>query len=278
MLFPDHLAVVRGGGDLGTGAVYRLHKAGLPVVVLELAVPLAIRRAVAVASAIDDGEVEIEGMAAVRADDPAAALSLAATGTVAVMASPDIQGSLGRPFAVVDARLAKRNLDTSIDQAEVVIGLGPGFTAGLDCHAVVETNRGPHLGRVLWNGSSEPNTGVPGVMGGESARRVVRAPAGGEVEWSRKIGDSASAGQVIGRVADEPIVAGVDGVIRGLIVEGRRVEAGTKVADIDPRGNPAACYDLSGMPNRTCLLEKHTRCIRVLRVFMGCWKQLLLRF
>ncbi|MGI9648421.1 MAG: selenium-dependent molybdenum cofactor biosynthesis protein YqeB [Acidimicrobiia bacterium] len=245
MLFPDHLVVVRGGGDLGTGAVYRLHKAGLPVVVLELAAPLAIRRAVAVSSAVDDDEVEVEGMVAIRVDDSADARSLAGNGTVAVMASPDLPDGLGPISALVDARLAKRNLDTSIDQADVVVGLGPGFTAGVDCHAVVETNRGPHLGRVLWDGSAEPNTGVPGVMGGESARRVVRAPVGGTVTWSGGIGDSAAAGEVIGQVADEPITAGVDGVIRGLIAEGRRVEAGTKVADIDPRGNPAACFEIS---------------------------------
>jgi xanthine dehydrogenase accessory factor len=245
VLFPDRLVVVRGGGDLGTGAVYRLHKAGLPVVVLELAAPLAIRRTVAVSTAIDDGEIEIEGMRAVRVDDATPALSLAETGTVAVMASPDLSDVLVHPFALVDARMAKRNLDTSTDQAEVVIGLGPGFTAGHDCHAVVETNRGPHLGRVLWDGSAEPNTGLPGVVGGESSRRVVRAPVGGQVAWSAVIGDSTEAGQVIGRVDDQDIVAGVAGVIRGLITDGRWVEAGTKVADVDPRGNPAACFEIS---------------------------------
>jgi xanthine dehydrogenase accessory factor len=161
------------------------------------------------------------------------------------MVSPEIPDQLASPFAVVDARLAKHNIDTSIEQAEVVIGLGPGFTAGVDCHAVVETNRGPHLGRVLWEGAAEPNTGVPGVMGGEAARRVVRAPQDGLVSWSVEIGAMATAGRAIGRVGTGEIVPSIDGVVRGLIADGRQVTAGTKVADIDPRGDVAACFEIS---------------------------------
>jgi len=245
MLFPDHLVVVRGGGDLGTGAVYRLHQAGLPVVVLELAAPLAIRRAVAVSSAIDDGTIEVEGMTAVRVEDSAAALAVSRAGDIAVMVASRLSDGLGKPFAVIDARLAKRNLDTSIEHAGLVVGLGPGFTAGVDCHAVVETNRGPHLGRVIWNGSAQPNTGVPGVMGGESGRRVVRAPRDGLISWSVEIGAMTAAGRAIGRVDDENIVSEIDGVVRGLIADGRRVEAGTKVADIDPRADASACFEIS---------------------------------
>ncbi|MDH3607178.1 MAG: hypothetical protein OER12_09285, partial [Acidimicrobiia bacterium] len=144
MLFGDQLIIVRGGGDLGTGVVSRLHRAGFPVVVLEIAEPLAIRRAVSFASAVDGGAITVEGIEAKLADSVAAALELAHSGTVAVMVSPELPPGLAS-LAVVDARLAKRNIDTGIDQAPLVVGLGPGFTAGQDCHAVVETARGPRL-------------------------------------------------------------------------------------------------------------------------------------
>lgn len=245
MLFRDHLVVIRGGGDLGTGAAFRLHEAGFPVVVLELAEPLAIRRAVAVSSALEAGEVIVEGLQARRADAPQEAAEIARAGPVAVLVSPGLPEGLDTRLAVVDARLAKRNLDTSIDQAPVVVGLGPGFTAGVDCHAVVETMRGHHLGRVFWAGSAAADTGEPGTLGGASGRRVVRVPHGGTVQWLVAIGDTVEAGQVIGQVAGTQITAGIGGVVRGLIAPGRDVVEGTKVADIDPRGDASACFEIS---------------------------------
>jgi xanthine dehydrogenase accessory factor len=244
MLFADHLVVIRGGGDLGTGAAYRLRRAGFPVVVLELAAPLAIRRAVAVSSAIGAGRVTVEGQEAVHAGSVTEAAELARSGSIAVLVSPELPDDLDRSV-VVDARLAKQNLDTRITQAPLVVGLGPGFTAGVDCHAVVETMRGHHLGRVIRDGRAAPNTGRPGVVGGESAKRVVRATRDGTVSWVIQIGDAVKPGDVIGEVAGGAIESIIAGVARGLIAEGTEVAAGTKIADIDPRGEAAACFEIS---------------------------------
>jgi xanthine dehydrogenase accessory factor len=244
MLFSDHLVVIRGGGDLGTGVAYRLNRAGFPVLVLELSEPLAIRRPVAAASAVAEGRVEIEGLEAQRVESVPAARELAGTGTIAVLVSPELPSEIGQ-FGVVDARLAKRNIDTHIDQAPCVVALGPGFTAGVDCHAVVETMRGHHLGRVIWEGSAAPDTGAPGMVGGESTQRVVRAPSDGTVGWSVAIGELVTAGQSLGLVGQTGIAAPIDGVVRGLIAPGLSVPAGTKVADIDPRANTAACFEIS---------------------------------
>ena len=244
MQFADRLVVVRGGGDLGTGAVFRLHKAGFPIVVLELPEPLAIRRTVAVSTAVDVGTIEVDGMFARRAESVEQATEIAAGGSVAVLVSPTIPAEL-EPYAVVDARLAKQPLDTARSQAPVVIGLGPGFTAGSECHAVVETQRGHDLGRVLWSGGAAPDTGVPGIVGGESARRVIRAPEAGSVEWEVEIGHPVEAGAVLGRVNDRPIQSEIGGVVRGLIAGGRTVATGTKIADVDPRADRSACFSIS---------------------------------
>ena len=244
MLFPEELAVVRGGGDLGTGVAARLHRAGFPVVVLEIAEPVAIRRTVSAATAIDAGAVTIEDLTAQRVESTTEAVEVAGSGIVAVAVAPELPVSLPAR-ALVDARLAKRNIDTRIDQAPFVVGLGPGFTAGSECHAVVETARGPRLGRVIWEGAAQPNTGLPGIVGGEAARRVIRAPGAGLVSWTVEIGDTVEAGTVLGSVEGDPVRSEIAGVVRGLIAAGRRVEAGLKLADIDPRGEISACFEIS---------------------------------
>jgi xanthine dehydrogenase accessory factor len=244
MLFGDRLVVVRGGGDLGSGAVHRLHRAGFPVVVLELDRPLAIRRTVTFAPAATIGRTEVEGIVAERVESADRALAAARTGTVAVMVDPDLP-VFPRPIDVlVDARMAKVNLGTTIDQAGLVIGLGPGFTAGVDCHAVVETMRGHRLGRVVWEGSATPNTGIPGRVGGADAERVVRAPVAGTVRWDVAIGDMVEAGRVLGAVDDILVETPISGVVRGLI-EPQHVPAGTKIGDVDPRGDRSACFEVS---------------------------------
>lgn len=244
MLFVDRLVVVRGGGDLGTGVVVRLRRAGFPVAVLELAEPLAIRRTVAVSSAVDVGRIEVEGTVAQAVGTVGEAVALASSGVVPVLISETLPGGLSR-YAVVDARLAKRPLDTRPDQAELVVGLGPGFTAGANCHAVVETKRGHDLGRVLWQGSAAPDTGVPGTVGGETSRRVLRAPIDGVVAWARDIGDRVESGDLLGTVGEEQVRTEITGVVRGLIAPGRVVDAGRKIADVDPRADRAACFTIS---------------------------------
>ena len=216
------------------------------MVVLELPEPLTVRRTVSLSTAVTDGEIIVQGMRGVRAGSAAAALAVAEQGDVAVLVAPELPPlDRARPDVVVDARMAKRNLDTSIDDAEVVVALGPGFIAGVDCHAVVETMRGPDLGRVVWTGQAQPDTGTPGELGGRSADRVVRAPAAGEVEWRIAIGDVVSEGQPLGEVGGVTVRAPFDGVVRGAIRNGMRVRAGLKIGDVDPRGDPAACWEIS---------------------------------
>lgn len=235
----ERLCLLRGGGDLATGVAWRLSRAGFPVVVTELATPLTVRRPVALSTAITEGVVDVEGMIGRRASDPAEAVALARAGSVAVLVSPGLP-AVGAAV-VVDARLAKRNIDTRVDDADLVIALGPGFTAGLDCDAVVETRRGPRLGRVIWSGTAAPDTGTPGLVSGRAAERVLRAPTAGRVEWAVSIGDRVGEGQRLGAVAGEPVAAAFDGVVRGLILDGSEVGAGLKIGDVDPR--PDARWD-----------------------------------
>ncbi len=237
------LCLVRGGGDIATGIVWRLTRAGWPVVVCELADPLTVRRTVAVSTAVREGAIEIEGMRAQLVGAESEAVDLARSGVVAVLVSSGLAPL--DATVVVDARLAKHNIDTSIDDGDLVVGIGPGFTAGVDCHAVVETNRGRHLGRVFWAGSAAADTGIPGEIGGRGAERVLRAPAHGRVEWSVVIGDMVGAGQTMGSVAGRQLAAPFAGVVRGLITEGFDARAGMKIGDLDPCGDRSACWEIS---------------------------------
>ena len=245
MLFADHLVVVRGGGDLATGTIYRLRRAGFPVVVLELRQPLSIRRTVAVASAVLEGRALIEDLDAILVADIDEALEVARSETIPVMVSPTLPQLPWEPSVVVDARLAKRNIDTSINDAPLVVGLGPGFTAGVDCHAVIETMRGHFLGRVIWEGAPTPNTGEPGTLGGKSADRVVRAPTFGVLSWKVAIADLVAAGDILGDINGVPIRSRIGGVVRGLLPAGYEVEWNWKIADIDPRSDTNACFEIS---------------------------------
>ena len=249
MLFIDHLVVLRGGGDLATGVAYRLHKAGFPIIVLELERPLVVRRRVALATAVLEGQTRVEDLHARRVDTPTEALKSAHTGIIPVLIAPELPPLISSPQSpisvLVDGRMAKRNIDTRIDQAPLVIALGPGFTAGVDCHAVIETMRGHRLGRVIWEGTALPNTGTPGIVAGKGAERVLRAPVAGIVDWRLGIGDYVAAGDVIGFVEREPVVAPFAGVLRGLIAPGTAVRAGLKIGDLDARADRSACFTIS---------------------------------
>jgi xanthine dehydrogenase accessory factor len=226
------LVLLRGAGDLATGVAWRLKRAGFGVVMCELEQPLTVRRSVAFSTAVDEGSVTVEGVRAVRAT-VAAAAALARTDVVPVVVSPALPPLPAD--VVVDARVAKRAGDTTIRDAPLVVALGPGFTAGRDCHAVVETMRGSRLGRVLWQGSAAPNTGTPGVIGGRGAERVLRAPAAGQARWRARIGDVVTDGAVLGTVAGAPVRAPFAGLVRGLIADGTPVRQGLKIGDVDPR-------------------------------------------
>lgn len=236
------LVVIRGAGDLASGIALRLIHSGIQVVMTDLALPLAIRRTVAFCEALRFGEVTVEDVTAVRAADAAEAGRLLAEGKLPVLADPE--GNCIRelrPEVVVDAILAKRNLGTNITDAPIVIGVGPGFTAGADCHAVIETMRGHTLGRAIYEGSALPNTNLPGLIGGFAGERVLRAPGTGTFQAVLEIGARVKAGDVAGYVDGKPMRCTIDGVLRGLIADGTRVREGLKCGDVDPRGEVSYC-------------------------------------
>lgn len=231
------LALIRGAGDIASGCALRLRHAGIDVVMTDLPHPTAIRRTVCFSEAIRFGTAQVEDLTARFAASPNAVWPILDRGEIAVLA--DARGDcvpVLRPDVVVDAVLAKKNLCTKITDAPVVIALGPGFTAGYDCHAVIETMRGHTLGRVILSGSALPNTGIPGVIGGYAAERVLRAPRAGILRTAHEIGDLAEAGEIVAEVDGEPMRAQIAGMIRGLLPDGTPVSDGQKSGDVDPRG------------------------------------------
>lgn len=240
------LVLIRGAGDLASGIAMRLHHARLQVVMTDLPKPTAIRRTVCFSQAILFGTATVEDVTAERADAPREALEILKKGNIAVLADPDAACIAElKPDAVVDAILAKRNLGTRITDAPCVIGVGPGFTAGADCHACVETMRGHTLGRVITEGSPIPNTKVPGLIGGFAGERVLRAPADGVFRQTLQIGDLVEQGDVAGYVGDAPMLCQISGVLRGLLADGTPVHKGMKAGDVDPRGERSYCYQVS---------------------------------
>ena len=234
------LIIVRGGGDLATGSIYKLKKSGFPVLILEVSNPSAIRRNVAFCEAVYQGSQTVEDMTCYLTDSLEQAEQFLTEGKLSVLVDPMGESiSKLKPLAVVDAILAKKNLGTNRDMAPITIGLGPGFTAGEDVDAVIETKRGHNLGRVLWTGSAAPNTGIPGMIGGYGKERVIHCPAKGILRNVKKITDTVSKGDVIAIVETEkgivPVEATLDGILRGLIRDGYPVKPGFKMADIDPR-------------------------------------------
>lgn len=243
--------LVRGAGDLATGVIVRLARCGFRVCALECANPSAIRRKAAFCEAVWQGQTQVEGLVCRKIDHPEQAESVARQGQIPLLVDEACAAvSVLRPAAVVDAIIAKRNLGTNRSLAPITIGLGPGFTAGADVDAVVETMRGHHLGRVILSGSAIPNTGIPGNIGGYTAQRVIHSPASGPMIFVPDaqgrpidIGTLVTQGQVIARVGEEPVYATLTGVLRGLIREGYPVTKGLKIADIDPRPEQAAFCD-----------------------------------
>lgn len=240
------LVLIKGAGDLATGVAVRLARAGFGLAMTDLPHPTAVRRTVSFCEAIPEGEMIVEGIRARRAADAAEALYVLRSGDVPVIPDPEARClKILKPFALVDAILAKRNTGTSIQDAPVVVALGPGFAAGMDCHAVVETMRGHDLGRVLLSGSALPNTGVPGEIGGYALERLLRTPADGIFHPLKSIGDLVQAGEAVAEVADVPVVARISGVLRGLLREGTPVRRGMKSGDVDPRCEVRHCFTVS---------------------------------
>ena len=281
------LIICRGAGDLATGIIHRLHRAGHRVIALETDYPAAIRRQVSFCEAVYDGSAVVEGVTArlVPAladaetdtetysgenDTPAAHIvsekwdssaieAVLEAGEVPLLIDPKGESiALLKPDVVVDAIIAKKNLGTTIDMAPLVIGVGPGFTAGQDVHLVIESMRGHNLARFITDGMAQPNTGVPGYIAGFTSERVIHAPAAGYIHDVRKIGDIVQKGDEIARIYPDkesydnalseyvPVNATITGIIRGLIREGYYFRKGFKIADIDPRESEITnCFTIS---------------------------------
>lgn len=240
------LVIIRGGGDLATGVAVRLFRAGLSVIILEIGHPTVIRLPVSFARAVYEDKAVIEGVEAILIPSWGKAKNTIKQGKIPVLV--DSEGYCIEklsPDVLVDAILAKRNLGTKVGEAPLVIGLGPGFTAGEDVDVVIETMRGHNLGRVIYHGQAAPDTGIPGEVGGESIKRLLRAPAEGKIIPLRKIGDLVKAGEVIAEVEGVPLKAEISGVLRGLIYPESWVTKGMKVGDIDPRGIREYCFTVS---------------------------------
>ena len=240
----NKLAIVRGGGDLATGIIYRLWKAGYAVLSLEIETPLVVRRTVSVASAVFDGSTVIEDMEAVRIDS-LNDFSFDRS-RISVLVDPEGESiSILKPDILVDAIMAKRNLGTNKEMAPLVIGIGPGFSAPGDVDAVIETKRGHWLGRVIRNGSAIPNTGVPGLIKGYTIERLLRSPGEGYVIPVKSIGDSVIPGDVVAHVEGLPVCSQIEGIVRGLIHPSVKVKKGLKIGDIDPRGEREHCFSIT---------------------------------
>ncbi|MBW2058115.1 MAG: EF2563 family selenium-dependent molybdenum hydroxylase system protein [Deltaproteobacteria bacterium] len=240
------VVLVRGAGEMATGVAHRLWRAHFLVCMTETAEPLAIRREVSFCEAIHDGEKTVEGVTAKRVIDVEAVRATWERGKIPVLVDPGavVKGFL-KPHVLVDAILAKRNLGTAMTDAALVIGLGPGFVGGEDVHLVIETNRGHNLGRLIWEGSAEADTGIPGNVGGYTAERVLRAPRAGRFEALIKIGDLVEENEPVAEVDGAPMRSRIAGVLRGILRDGTSVEKGMKSGDVDPRGKREACFTIS---------------------------------
>jgi xanthine dehydrogenase accessory factor len=242
----DLVILIRGAGEMATGVAHRLASCHFKVCMTETSNPQAVRREVAFSEAVYDSEKEVEGIAAKRVESADHISEVWREGKIPVLIDSEAKIiDFLKPDVLIDATLVKKNLGTKITDAPLVIGLGPGFHAGKDVHLVIETNRGHNLGRIISNGEAEPNTGIPGSIGGYTEERVIRAPGGGKFNALRKIVDGVRANEKVGTIENLAVRSRIAGVIRGLLRDGTEVWKGMKLGDVDPRGMKAHCYTVS---------------------------------
>ena len=241
------IVLIRGAGEMASGVAHRLHRSHFNVCMLEIPHPIAVRREVSFCEAIYEGEKEVEGVRAKLISRPEEIHSVWQEEKIPVLVDPDGEKTRRfiKPDVLIDAIMAKKNLGAHIKKAPLVIGLGPGFCAEKDVHIVIETNRGHDLGRLILKGTAEPDTGIPGNIGGYTVERVLRTMKRGVFHPQKGIGDRVNKGLVVAVVDDFPVMAKISGIVRGLIREGVEVKKGMKVGDIDPRGKRESCFTIS---------------------------------
>ena len=242
--------LIKGAGDLATGIASRLYGAGHQILMTEIAQPLTVRRTVALSRAVYDRRAIVEEMEAVSAKTQEDAEAIMEEGKIPVIVDPKADcRKWYKPDVIVDAIIAKKNTGTKITDAPFVIGIGPGFTAGKDCHCVIETKRGHTLGSVIWEGSAIADTGVPGNIGGYTTERLIRASEDGIIEPKVRIGDIVEKGQIVAYTGGKPVYAGVAGIVRGMLQAGINVKTGLKIGDVDPRKDISLVYKISDKSN-----------------------------
>lgn len=243
--------LIRGAGDLATGIAWELHRDGHQVVMTDLPVPLAVRREVSLSRSIYEGTAQVEDLLGVRAENILEVREILQQGAIPVLADPqgDIRSEF-RPDVLVDAIMAKKNMGTRSTDAPLVIAVGPGFSAGEDCHVVIETVRGPHLGECIFEGSALPDTGIPGEVGGYTIERLIQASADGIMEPVAEIGEIVAEGQLVAYTGGQPVYAKLRGIIRGMLQEGVEVRKGMKIGDVDARCREELARTISDKSHR----------------------------
>lgn len=243
----EQLIAIKGAGDLASGIALRLWRSGYRIIMSELPVPLCIRRTIAFSSAVFDGSAKVENAEGILVQDINNINDVWGENKLPIIVDENAKRILSlKPDVLIDARIIKSwRDDTHLYDAPLVIGLGPGFTAGENAHCVIETNRGHNMGRVFWSGAAEPDTGIPGTIKGEGLRRVIKAPCGGIFKPSVEIGDEVEEGDLIARIDETEIRAQLSGIVRGIIYPGITVWEKLKIMDIDPRGNRNHCFTVS---------------------------------
>jgi xanthine dehydrogenase accessory factor len=238
--------LIRGGGEMASGIAHRLHQCHMKVLITEIEAPTAVRRTVAFAEAVYQGYQIIEGVKTLKVSAAAAVGEQWQRGNIPLLVDPDARIRMTvMPDVIVDAIMAKKTAHTKISDAPLVIGVGPGFIAGTNVHAVVESNRGYHLGRVLWSGAAECDTAVPAPVAGFTHARVLRVPCAGRFRALREIGDLVKVGETVAEVKGVPIKAEIAGMLRGILKNDIEVAQGVKAGDVDPRGQKEYCYSIS---------------------------------
>ena len=238
--------LIKGAGDLATGIAVRLHHCGYPILMTEIEEPLTVRRMVAFSRAVYEGEAVVEGITGVRVQTPEEIRKAQQAGKIPVLVDPHAAiRTAYQPDVLIDAILAKKNLGTEVTDAPFVIGVGPGFTAGEDCHCVIETKRGHTLGSVIFRGSAIPNTGVPGDVGGYTIERLLKSTSAGVMEPVASIGDLVETGEIVAYTGGEPVYAKMTGIVRGMLQQGVNVEKDLKIGDIDARCETSHCFTIS---------------------------------
>lgn len=238
--------LIRGGGDLGSGVAFRLHRVGYNVVISEIENPLVLRRTVSFANAIYEDKVVVEGITGEKITSPHEIPNLIAKRIIPVLISPDdFLFPAYKPDVVIDARMLKSYVNYNLDNLPMVIGLGPGFIAGKNCHAVIETNRGHYLGRVIWEGTAQADTAIPGTVLKKTDERVLRSPKAGTINSNAVLGTFFKKGDEIGKVDNQSFFAPFDGCLRGLMHNGIYVKEGIKIGDLDPRLDKNLIYFIS---------------------------------